>query len=266
VVLSATAATLGMLAQHYYDRAHPLTFKSVLASNLLQGAVIVTGAAVITFLLSIIQEMRAKGERDMAKKLELFRRMRAAHVCIVRAQGLLRADARRETYSEQMRALMAVTRDLEEIREEVKVSGHLYRKRDRRSIMGGIALIIIFLGTGSNEYIEWCKRPSWRKGEPRDNKWVAALIKSHKPQVPVPDPFNENWAPPGRMPQDYECGLTKSKGRMREYAYGTRMRKADWRRLVRSPRKGRPSEPSLPHRRSGHLDQGAGANLDSSRS
>jgi hypothetical protein len=32
---------------------------------------------------------------------------------------------------------MAVARDLEEVREEVRVSGRLYKRRDRRSIMGG---------------------------------------------------------------------------------------------------------------------------------
>jgi hypothetical protein len=92
VLLLALAAGLGWLAWQLYNSADPDTFKSVLASNLLQGAVVVIGGAAIAAMLGGFQEMRAKREQDMAKRLELFRRMRAAHVRIARAQGLLRAD------------------------------------------------------------------------------------------------------------------------------------------------------------------------------
>lgn len=43
-----------------------------------------------------------------------------------------------------MRDLLQVIKDLEEIREEVKVSGKLYRAH-RTRIMHGIAQIIVFL-------------------------------------------------------------------------------------------------------------------------
>jgi hypothetical protein len=157
----------------YYEGTAPNTFRSVLASNLLQGAVITIGAAVIATLLGLIQEMRAKRERDATKRLELFRRMRTAHVRIASTQRLLKADSNPKTYGKQMRALMVVARDLEEVREEVRVSGHLYKEHDRRSIMEGIAMIIEFLEEGSSEYIQWCNRGPGLRGRPRGIRWVA---------------------------------------------------------------------------------------------
>src|SRR5689334_1181323 len=121
VVLVAIAVVVSVVAWQNYNSTAPSTFKSVFASNLLQGAVIVIGAAVIAALLGVIQEMRTKGEHDIAKRLELFRRMRSAHVHIACTQGLLRADDNPELYAKQMRALMDVSRDLEELRMEVKV-------------------------------------------------------------------------------------------------------------------------------------------------
>lgn len=219
VLLLALAAVLAVVAWRYYKVTPPNTFRSVLASNLLQVAVITIGGLVIVALLGLIQELQAKRERDMAKRLELFRRMRAAHVRIVRAQRLLRGDGSPETYGKQLRALMAVARDLEEVREEIKISGNLY-KDDRCSIMWGIAIIIEFLEKGSVEYINWCNGTSGLKGEPRSNDWVAKLIEVHKSPEPVIDLFNEKWALNDMMPEDYECGLTKSKLKMREYVYG----------------------------------------------
>ena len=237
VMLGIIAAPLSIVAWRFYNDSAPMSFERVLASDLLQGVIVVIGAAAITALLAVIREIRAERERDMTRRLELFRRMRAAHVRIARAQGLLRADDHPETYGKQMRALMAVARDLEEIREEVRVSGRLYKK-DRRSIMWGIALILIFLERLSNEYICWSNLASGQKGKPRDNTWVADLVADRKSRDPARYPSDQDWAPTDMMPDDYERGLTKSKGTMREYAYGTRKRLAAWRRLARRLRKG----------------------------
>jgi hypothetical protein len=220
MVLLVIAAVLASLARYYYDGREPDTFNSVFASTLLQATVIVIGGAVIAGLLGLIQEMRANRERDIAKRLELFRRMRAAHVRIARAQRLIRAEDSPKTYGRQMRALMAVTRDLEEVREEVKVSAHLYKKTDRSSIMEGIALIIIFLEKLCDEYITWCHRASEHsEDKPQDGRWVADFIKARKPPRSELKPSNEDWSPPDMMPDDYEKGLSKSKLTMRRYVY-----------------------------------------------
>ena len=70
VVLVAIAVGAFVVARQIYNGAAPGTFKSVLASNLLEGAVIVIGGAGIAAVLGVIQEMRAKRERDMAKRLD----------------------------------------------------------------------------------------------------------------------------------------------------------------------------------------------------
>jgi hypothetical protein len=209
------------LARYYYESQKPNSYQSVLASTLLQAAVIVIGGAMIAGLLGLVEEMRAKRERARAKRLELFRRMRAAHVDIAHAQRLIRADDDPKTYGTQMRALMRVARELEEIREEVKASGRLYNQDDRSSIMEGIARIIIFLEEGSTEYLAWCNQDEHRiSNRHRTNRWVAELIEvrgSHEPEL---DPSDEDWAPPVSMPTKYDEGLSKSKLRMRAYVYG----------------------------------------------
>ena len=98
--------------------------------------------------------------------------------------------------------------------------------------------MLIFLERLSTEYTHWCNGASGLKRKPRDNRWVADLVAVRKSRGPVRDPSDEDWAPTDVMPGDYERGLTKSKGTMREYAYATRKRLAAWRRLARSLRKG----------------------------
>jgi hypothetical protein len=226
LVLLAIAATLASFARYYYDSQEPDSYQSVLASTLLQAAVIVIGGAMIAGLLGLVEEMRAKRERARAKRLELFRRMRAAHVHIAHAQRLIRADDDPKSYGTQMQALMRVTRELEEIREEVKVSGRLYDQEDRISIMEGIARIILFLEEGSTEYLAWCNRAAGGTGNKhRTNRWVAELIEVRGSREPELDPSDESWAPPDSMPTKYDEGLSKSKLRMRAYVYGPSRRR-----------------------------------------
>lgn len=203
------------------DRKRQHTFRSVLASNLLQGVAIATGAIVIGWLVGRSADRQANRLELDRKRLELLQRMRAAHVSIAHAQRLIMAEDD-DTYKQQMRALMLVARDLEEIREDVKVTEGLYAGKDRRSIMKGIAKIIEFLEAGNREYVGW--RNSEGSQSERDYRrleWVADLIKPRgRPSGSSEDPYDENWAPPDRMPDDYEKGLDLSKANMRAYVYG----------------------------------------------
>lgn len=157
--LLVVAAALVIVARAVYDNSDPHRFPSVLATGvLLNSAVVVTLGAAVTTVLSIASEIRARAERAAEKRLELFHRMRQAHVRVVLAQQILRAQGDAGTYDEQMWALLSVVKDLEEIREEVKVSGRLYADRHRRLIMKGIALIITYLQKGVAEYVTWCRQ------------------------------------------------------------------------------------------------------------
>jgi hypothetical protein len=162
---------------------------------------------VIAGLLRVFDERRAEREQDDSKRLELLRRMRAAHVRISHAQKLIRAGEDARTYSKQMRGLMLVARDLEEIREDVKVTKGLYKGDDRGSIMTGIAQIIEFLEVGSREYVDWNKREnSLPEANHRQGRWLCDLIETRAPNAPK-DPSDEDWEPPDAMPEKDECGL-----------------------------------------------------------
>jgi type VI protein secretion system component VasK len=121
--LAVIAAAVGLLAWQLYETGNADTFRSVLASNLLQGGAIAIGVIVIGWLVERSADRQAdrlevdrKRQADKLeldrKRLELLQRMRAAHVSIAHAQRLIRAEDD-DTYMEQMRALMLVARGLE---------------------------------------------------------------------------------------------------------------------------------------------------------
>jgi hypothetical protein len=68
--------------------------------------------------------------------------MRSAHVRVAHAQRLIKAEKAVETYTDQMRKLILVTRDLEEIGEDVKVTCELFTANDRDEICEGIRRIV----------------------------------------------------------------------------------------------------------------------------
>jgi hypothetical protein len=139
VVLLAIAVVLVPVAGQLYDSGNPNGFPSVVATSLMNGAGAAALGAAIASLLALTTEIRARTERDTRKRLELFRRMRAAHVRVALAQQVLRTQGNFDDYDTQMRALMEVVKDLDEIREEVRASGNLYAGGDRLRMMEGVA-------------------------------------------------------------------------------------------------------------------------------
>ena len=223
--LLVVAVTLVLVAQVVYDTANPRRFLSVLATGvLLNGAVVVILGAIITTVLSIATEIRGRGERAAEKRLELFCRMRDAHVQVALTQEILRSQTDVVTYHKQMGVLLQVVKDMGEIREEVRVSGRLYDDIDRPLIMKGIALILIYLQQGVNEYVGWSvpadgQRPKVRPAS--EDAWVVNLVADHDSDRPKREPEDEGWEPKGQMPAAYDKGLEQSKLIMRAYVYGT---------------------------------------------
>jgi hypothetical protein len=202
-----------LVAQRVYDKADPDGFQSSLAKGvLLNGAVVAILGAVVATVLSIAAEIRSRHEAAADTRLGLFHRMRHAHVRVALSQQILRARQDTDTYHKQMLVLQEVVKDIEEIREEVKVSGRLYDDVDRRMIMKGIALLIIYLNKGVSEYVKWCntteppKTPETRPDRKED--WVVVLVADHDGDQPIPDPGNKDdlgnkhWEPRGRMPPE----------------------------------------------------------------
>lgn len=228
VVLLLVAAALVLVAQRVYDKADPDGFPSSLAKGvLLNGAVVAILGAIVATILSSAAEGRSRNEVAADKRLGLFRRMRDAHVRVALSQQVLRARRDTDTYHRQMLVVQEVVKDMEEIREEVKVSVRLYDDVDRRMIMRGIALLSIYLNEGVCEYVEWCKTAETSETRPDgEESWVDVLAADHDGDPPTPDPGAkddpgaEDWESSGRMPPKYEDGLEQSKLVMRHYVYG----------------------------------------------
>lgn len=222
--LLVVAVTLVLVAQVVYDTGNPRRFLSVLATGvLLNGAVVVILGAIITTVLSIATEIRSRGERAAEKRLELFCRMRDAHVRVALTQEILRSQTEVGTYHEQMGVLLQVVKDMGEIREEVRVSGRLYDDVDRRLIIKGIALIIIYLQEGIDQYVKWSTPADGRRPEARpdyEDAWVVKLVADHDSRRRTRQPEAEDWEPKGQMPAAYDKGLEQSKLIMRAYVYG----------------------------------------------
>jgi hypothetical protein len=241
--LLVVAVTLVLVAQVVYDTANPRRFLSVLATGvLLNGAVVVILGAIITTVLSIATEIRSRGERAAEKRLELFCRMRDAHVRVALTQEILRSRTDVVTYHERMGGLLQVVKDMGEIREEVRVSGRLYDDIDRRLIMKGIALIMTYLQQGIDEYVGWSIPADGRIPEARpdsEGAWVVELVADHDSGRPARQPGDEDWEPKGQMPAAYDEGLEQSKLIMRAYVYGASHK-------ARAALQGRHNRTSLP--------------------
>jgi hypothetical protein len=219
LVLAAVTVWLVDLAHDNYDPSDQDSWQSVFASGVLDGAVVVVLGAVVTALVALMGELRARTERERDKRLELFRRMRAAHVRVACTQQILRTQHDGDTYRERMRDLLQVIKDLGEVREEVRVSGKLYRDH-RTKIMHGIAEIIKFLQEGISQYNEWSKSAGDGAKAP-DQGWLKELVEERKSEESKLPTSEEDWEPEDNMPRRYDLGLEKSKLVMRGYVYGS---------------------------------------------
>jgi hypothetical protein len=224
LMLAAAAAWLIDYARDAYDATNPDGWQSVYADGVLNGAIVVVLGAAVTALLALVGEVRARTERQRDKRLDLFRRLRGAHLRVALTQQILWTQRNGDVYRERMRDLLQVIKDLEEIREEVKVSGNLYRGH-RLLIMEGIAKIIAFLQEGIAEYHTWSPTAEDDSKAP-DDGWLTVLVEqldprhhSEKSKLPT---SHEDWEPKGNMPPDYDAGLFMSKLVMRAYVYGSR--------------------------------------------
>jgi hypothetical protein len=219
--LAAAAVWLVDEAHDRYVASEPESWGRVYASGLLNGAVVVVLTALVTALVAFIGELRSRTDRAREKRLGLFLRMRGAHVRVALTQQILRAHRDADIYHARMQDLLEVLKDLEELREEVKVSGKLYRSH-QRMIMQGIAEIIDYLQKGITQYNAWSDGDDDKSKAP-DDGWLGGLVNAPEAPGKVRDPSDESWQPEGNMPSDYDVGLEKSKLVMRAYVYGSRV-------------------------------------------
>lgn len=225
VLLAAVAKWLVDYAQDKYKPGERYSWQSLYASGVLNGAVVVVLGAAVTAFLTLVGELRARADRQREKRLDLFHRMRSAHVRVAHMQQILRTERDGDTYRKQMQELLPVIKDFEEVREEVRVSGNLYGAH-RLRIMHGIAQIIVFLQWGVFQYKQWSKTATKESKAPNDG-WLKELVdqldKKHYSEKSRLRTSDKDWQPAGNMPTAYDSGLDRSKLVMRAHVYGSRV-------------------------------------------
>jgi hypothetical protein len=209
--LVAVAVIVGIAAKRLYEDSVPETFGRALADLLLQLALIVVLGTAVKLVVDSYADRRARLEREQQQRLELLRRMRAQHVKVALAQRLILAHQSGKTYTEQLRALMLVGAELEDLAEDIRATGGLFGD-DQGDVIAGIEEIVSYLGDGFAEYVRChayvdadavAKKTLAHMITAHDMAWVRALTEASP-----------------NFPAAYADALSKSKGRMRRHAYG----------------------------------------------
>jgi hypothetical protein len=207
------AVALGFVAGLSFNGSGPESFRRKFAESLLQLALIVVIGALINFLFDVYSARRTLREQENDRRVELLRRVRAAHVTIAYAQRLIAAHDSGLTYTKQLRHPMAVTFELEDIAEDVRAAGNLFKPYDA-TIISGIEGIVKFLDHGAEEYAQHhgdvdndaeSGKDLTATIREREMSWIKNFVESRK-------------SPPG-FPRLYWDSLTMSKGEMRKRVY-----------------------------------------------
>jgi hypothetical protein len=133
------------------------------------------------------------------------------HITVQNAGDLLIAHDSGKTYGEQLRTLMRLRFDVEEISEDLKASRKLFKEQEE--IRQGLEGIICYLEKARQEYIKH------HKDVDSDSKAGKALNETIRNQKMgwVLD-FMETREV---YTKEYVDNLTKAKGKMRSEVYGT---------------------------------------------
>lgn len=177
-------------------------FNLDLAKSFLQLGIVAVGTASIGLLVTWFAHNRGSIKENSDKRLDLLRRTRAAHVGTVHTRQILKADRSSATYREQMRNLMRIRSELEDIAEDVRVADGLFGN-DNAQICCGLQCIIDFLGRGYAEHVD-CAHIETDDEVQSGGEWLRDLTVRKE-----------------EMPPLYEIAVGMSKGRMRFHVFGT---------------------------------------------
>jgi hypothetical protein len=215
-VLAAVSVGLVFGAEPVFAHSTPDSFGRKIAEFMLQLALIGIIGVLIDFSLKGYSDRRALLDQDNAKRLGLLRRTRAVHVAVAYAQRLIRVDNSGQTYSEQLRKLMTLIYELEDIQADVDMAKKrkLFKPFDD-TIIEGIKGIIKFLECLTNEYRE-CR--SDVEADAEFNKDFRATVRKKHTMRRIEE-FIDAFPD---FPALYQDSVDMSKGKMREKIYGLR--------------------------------------------
>ncbi len=183
------------------------------------------GLGVLGVLLSNkIKQYIDRVDDQRTQRIDLLQRMRKAHVTVAYARWLICADDAVETYLEQMMKIALVPYDLDEVKHDLSAASKLFEPYDK-DILDGINELITYLECGVEEYKELIVR--FRKQtRPTFNPSLHQTLREASATV------NASWTleftnhgrpvqSGDKLPDKYDCALSKSKGSMRRYIYGS---------------------------------------------
>lgn len=184
-------------------------FYGKLGELALQLALIV----VVGVIVKEVVEWRSARREHYLKKIEnreeFLRRLRAVHVNIQHARDLLNAHRSARTYGEQVRALMQLRPEVEEISEDLKASTDLFA--DQQEIIEGLEGIVAYLMLGANEYVHSHVHV--------DADWKAGHRLEHTLRESGMEWTRDLMAGEGSYREQFLANLTRSKGSMRKQVY-----------------------------------------------
>jgi len=212
VIALLIAIVLGYVGKRMYLAAgKPDTdYYLKLGELILQLAVIAIIGALAKVFIDWGTTFRTRKIQQNEKRMDFLRRVRAAHVTVETARDLLIAHGSARTYGEQLRRLMALRFDVEEISEDLQATADLFKTRKEMRL--GLAGIIAYLKQGAQEYVQHHRDvdAGYKSGETlmqtiesKQMIWVRDLMESG-PQ------YN----------QDYIGNLSRTKPKMRKETYG----------------------------------------------
>jgi len=167
--------------------------------------VILIGALITAYINWGITRRREKREKQM----DFMRRVRSMHVTVEYARTLLNAHRSPKTYSEQLRRLMELRTEVEEISEDLTASPRLFAYQDQ--IIVGLGGIIEYLKVAGAEYVRghgpvaagYNKETLDQTIENEELVWVDDFMKGGE-----------------EYKKEYDKNLTAAKGSMRLEIYG----------------------------------------------
>lgn len=214
VVATLGVAVLSILVswQLYRYANRPITdFYTQLGQLALQIAVVVIIGSFVKVIVDWGISQRSRYTEKLEDRREFLRRARAMHVTIQNARDLMNAHQSHKTWGEQLRRLMELRPEVEEISEDLKASGDLFA--NQIEIIDGLENIITYLQKGGEEYVT--HHDDVDKGY-KTGKTLAQTI----------DEKNMTWVRDFMdggedFQNSYETNLVKSKGTMRLEVYST---------------------------------------------
>lgn len=169
------------------------------------------------------REGRRKVERD---RRDFLRRLAHVHGTIENASILVRSHNSVDVYLEQFRRIIGLTSELWEVHEDLLAADPLFEK-DHAAICGNVKSIIDYVEAGVGDYEVIVGMAGGRGSDcgslrsalsesSVDLRWVGKFLS--------PGETDSLTGKERRLPGEYEVALDNSKGKMREYVFGSKSR------------------------------------------